>query len=147
MSSENNVIINDVEFFSDQRGEITHSNNSSLEKISRFYFIEHKSTEVVRAWQGHPVEKKMFVAVTGEFLLAWVKIDNFSNPSLNLQAEYIKLSPEKNKCVSIPAGYANGLKAIKKDSKILVFSEFLVNQSMEEKIRFPKHYWFNWGKY
>jgi dTDP-4-dehydrorhamnose 3,5-epimerase-like enzyme len=147
MSSENKVAINNVEIFTDERGEISYSNDSSLEKFSRFYIIQHKSTQVVRAWQGHPVESKMFVPIAGEFLLAWVKIDNFSTPSPNLKADHIKLSAENNKCVSLPSGYANGLKALRENSRILVFSEFLVNQSMEEKIRFPKNYWFDWDKY
>ena len=147
MNLENNVIINDVDVFSDHRGEILHSNNSSLEKFNRFYFIKHKSTRVIRAWQAHREEKKMFVSISGEFLLAWVKIDDFINPSLDLKAEYIKLSPKNNKCVVIPGGYANGLKAIKNNSKVLVFSEFSINKSIKEKIRFPKNYWFDWQKY
>ena len=147
MSSENKVVINDVEIFTDERGEIAFSNDSSLEKFSRFYFIKHKSTEVVRAWQGHPLERKMFVVVQGEFLLAWVKIDDFSNPSLDLPVDHITISSDNNKCVNLPPGYANGLKALQENSIVLVFSEFLVNESMEEKIRFPKNYWFNWQKY
>ena len=66
----------DVDIYSDERGDIAFSNDSSLEKFSRFYFIEHKCTEVVRAWQGHPLERKMFVPITGKFILAWVKIDD-----------------------------------------------------------------------
>ena len=89
----------------------------------------------------------MFVPISGKFLLAWVKIDNFSNPSKKLEANYIILSQENNKCVYLPAGYANGLKALDENSKLLVFSEFLVNKSVEEKVRYPKNYWFDWNKF
>jgi hypothetical protein len=39
------------------------------------YFIENISLNVIRAWQGHRIEKRWFIAVKGEFKIGVVKID------------------------------------------------------------------------
>lgn len=145
--NSNDVKVNEIEKYSDERGDIFFSNQTSLTNFSRFYFIKHKNTSIIRAWQGHKYESKIFIPIKGVFLLAWVKIDNFEFPSKELKAETIILSSKNYKSVYIPPGYANGLKALEKNSIIQVFSEFDNEKSVEEKIRFPKENWLNWNKY
>ena len=125
------------EIFRDDRGIIRHANDFKLPDICRFYSIEHKSTEIIRAWQGHQVETKYFVPLKGTFLVAWVKIDDFTNPSPNLKSEYKILSQNDPSVLHVPPGYANGLRALEVNSIIGVFSDMENEQSVKEKIRYP----------
>lgn len=74
--------------FTDKRGIIRYANEFTLTNIIRFYTIEHGDVNTVRAWQGHQFETKYFFPIKGKFIISWVKIDNFENPSDNLKAEY-----------------------------------------------------------
>jgi dTDP-4-dehydrorhamnose 3,5-epimerase len=130
--------------FADQRGIMRFVNDFRFNDVKRFYFIKHPDTEVVRAWQGHQFEKKYFYPISGSFIVAWVKIDDFINPSKDLIPEYHILSASTSEIISIPTGYANGLKALEPDSEILIFSDMNLEDSINEKIRFPAEWWMDW---
>lgn len=131
--------------FSDERGSMRFVNDFHLEDVRRFYFIKHTDTSIIRAWQGHQFEKKYFYPISGSFVVAWVKIDNFNKPSKNLISEYHILSAENSEIISIPKGYANGLKALEDNSEIMVFSDMDLEKSVNEKIRFPADWWLDWN--
>lgn len=133
--------------FADQRGIMRFVNDFSFNDIKRFYFIKHPDIEVVRAWQGHQFEKKYFYPISGSFIVAWVKIDDFNNPSRDLIPEYHILSTSASEIITVPVGYANGLKALEPDSEILIFSDMNLEDSLNEKIRFPAEWWMDWGKF
>jgi dTDP-4-dehydrorhamnose 3,5-epimerase-like enzyme len=132
--------------FSDERGVMRFVNDFRFEDVKRFYFIKHLDTSVVRAWQGHQFEKKYFYPISGSFAIAWVKIDDFENPSNDLIPEYHVLSANNSEILSIPKGYANGLKALEPNSELMIFSDMNLEQSVNEKIRYPADWWFNWCK-
>ena len=140
MSKEAKLIKGGI--FRDERGAIQFVNDFKFLDIKRFYITENVSTDEVRAWQGHKTEKKYFYAVTGEFLIGLVKIDNWENPSKDLKAESLILSERDSKILEIPAGYANGLRALKPNSKLLIFSD----KTMEEadKYMYDSALWMNW---
>ncbi len=131
-------------FFSDSRGLLRFVNDFHFEDVKRFYFIKHFETSIVRAWQGHQIEKKYFYPISGSFLVAWIKIDDFKNPSDDLIPEYHILSSAKSEIIAIPKGYANGLKALEANSEIMVLSDMELDDSIKEKIRYPSHWWLNW---
>lgn len=133
--------------FSDERGIIRFVNDFKFNGVKRFYLIKHTATEKVRAWQGHQFETKYFYPVSGSFIVAWVKIDDFENPSKNLIPENHILSAVTSEIISIPKGYANGLKALESNSEILVFSDMNLEESLEENIRFPSDWWMDWDKF
>jgi len=133
--------------FTDQRGIMRFVNDFRFNDIKRFYFIKHPDTEVVRAWQGHQFEKKYFYPISGSFIVAWVKIDDFNNPSRDLIPEYHILSASASEIVTVPVGYANGLKALEPDSEILIFSDMNLEDSLNEKIRFPADWWMDWSRF
>ncbi|MDX9883403.1 MAG: hypothetical protein RBS73_15180 [Prolixibacteraceae bacterium] len=133
--------------FADYRGSMRFVNDFRFENVKRFYFIKHPDTSVVRAWQGHQFEKKYFYPISGCFVVAWVKIDNFENPAMDLIPEYHILSAENSEIISIPKGYANGLKALEPNSEILVLSDMDLEESVNEKIRYPADWWLNWNKF
>jgi len=133
--------------FTDHRGSMRFVNDFRFGDVKRFYFIKHPDTTVVRAWQGHQFEKKYFYPIAGSFLVAWVKIDDFKNPSRDLLPEYHILSTENSEIISVPKGYANGLKALEPNSELLIFSDMDLEESVNEKIRFSADWWLDWNKF
>lgn len=132
--------------FSDERGSMRFVNDFRFDDVKRFYFIKHPDTSVVRAWQGHQFEKKYFYPISGSFVVAWVKIDDFENPSDDLLPEYHILSANNSEIFSVPNGYANGLKALEPNSELLIFSDMNLEESVNEKIRYPAERWLDWDE-
>lgn len=134
-------------FFSDERGQMRFVNDFRFGDVKRFYCIKHSNINTIRAWQGHRCEKKYFYPISGSFVLAWVKIDDFENPSDDLTPEYYVLSAKKSEIVSVPKGYANGLKALEPFSEIMVFSDTYLEDGANDNIRFPADKWLDWTKF
>lgn len=130
--------------FVDERGAMSFVNDFDLSAAKRFYTITHNSIETVRAWQGHEFEQKYFFPLQGRFLIAWVKIDNFSNPSEKLPVNYVILDATDTALLYIPDGFANGLKALTNEAQIGVFSDFNLEKSVMEKHRYDPQRWFDW---
>jgi len=108
--------------FTDYRGNLTHFNEFDFSGVSRYYIITHENTTVLRGWHGHRFEKKWFQCIRGEFVLSFVKPDNWENPSPDLQPETFRLKAEEPALLCLPEGYANCIRATKPDSILLVYS-------------------------
>jgi len=128
----------------DARGKLIFFNDFDMSRVRRFYMIEHPDTEIVRAWQGHQKEEKWFYVVDGSFKIVLVRPDNWENPSLELKTEPFVLESAEPKILHVPGGYANGFKALKQKSRIIVFSSFTVEESSKDNFRFHKEQWYNW---
>lgn len=135
------------ENFKDFRGCIASLNNFDFEGVERFYFIQNSSTEIIRAWHGHQYEKKWFYCVKGSFTLAFVKIDDWENPSKDLKPEIFHLSEKNSEIVCIPEGYANGIKANEEGSVLMVFSGKRYEEALSDSWRYDSSMWVDWSKY
>lgn len=144
MIEEPNLIKGDC--YSDERGILRFVNDFRFNDVRRFYFIKHPNISIIRAWQGHRFEKKYFYPISGSFAIAWVKIDDFENPSINLIPDYYILSANNSEIISIPKGYANGLKALEPQSEIMIFSDMNLEESIHENKRYPAEWWLDWNK-
>jgi dTDP-4-dehydrorhamnose 3,5-epimerase len=131
-------------FFEDNRGEMRFVNEFKFTDIVRFYFIKHIKTDIIRAWQGHRYEQKYFYPISGSFVIAWVKIDNFEKPSPDLIPDYHIVTSKKSELIYIPKGYANGIRALTPNSELMIFSDTEVEQSVKDKIRYNSSLWFDW---
>lgn len=141
------VVITNFKIHENHLGILGHINSLILSKYKRLYYLFHPKTTSVRAWQGHINEAKCFVPIKGSFLVCWVKIDDFKNPSKKLIADSTVLNSNDKKIIEIPKGYANGLKALEPNSELMVFSEFCLEDSLKDKVRFDHKLWFNWEDY
>ena len=130
--------------YSDERGVLRFANDFLMNVVVRFYIIKHLNTGFIRAWQAHKKEKKYFYVLRGRFVVAYLKLDNFDKPDLNKKPDYTILSDRESKVLSIPEGYANGLKALEPGSEIMVFSNLTVEESKKDDYRFPAEWWFDW---
>ena len=127
--------------FSDNRGTINFVNEFHFEGIKRFYTITHKDTSVVRAWQGHKTETKHFFVTKGKFLICWVEIDNWDSPGKDLKVNKEILSAENPQILIVPAGTANGFRAMEADSTLLIFSDLGLEASSKDLFRFEGNHW------
>lgn len=127
--------------FSDHRGIISYVNDFSFKDIERFYIISNSDDYPIRAWQGHKLDAKNFYCLNGSFKIHFVKIDNWENPSRDLTVETIFVSTLESKIVHIPAGYANAIESLEKDSKLISFSTLPLSNVREDDVRYDSNYW------
>lgn len=128
----------------DYRGQISHVNDLDMSEVERFYVIHQNDTSIIRAWHAHQHEKKWFYAIKGSFKMAFVKIDNWENPSPDLKPEIFHLSDKESKVLYIPEGYANGIKAEEPDSILMVFSNKILSEAVNDSWRYDSKMWMEW---
>lgn len=133
--------------FTDDRGRVCFVNDFDFSDVRRFYIIENSSTDIVRAWIGHKIENKYFFVATGKFLIGAVEIDDWEEPSKDLETHEHILTEKESKILKIPAGFANGVKALEPNSKLIVFSSLSLEEGKQDDYRFPAELWLNWKDY
>ncbi len=127
--------------FEDERGAVRFINDFDMTQVVRFYEIVPKDEKIIRAWQGHKVEKKWFYCLTGSFTINIVEVDDFLSPSDDLRPIRIDLSQEIPKILSVPGGFATGIKASSANSRLQIFSNFDLEESKNDDYRFPMQKW------
>lgn len=130
--------------YEDARGKLIFFNDFDMKDVRRFYVIEHPDTSIVRAWQGHKKEQKWFYVIKGSFKVVLVRPDNWENPSVELKPAEFILEAQANEVLYIPGNFANGIKALESESRIIVFSSFTVDESSKDNYRFEQNMWYNW---
>jgi dTDP-4-dehydrorhamnose 3,5-epimerase-like enzyme len=123
----------------DKRGVLKYNNNFDVTSVKRMYIIENIDTFLVRGWQGHKIEQRWFTAVTGEFKIALIKIDNWKNPSKALEKITFKISNTSADVLYIPQGYISSIQAITEASKLLVMADYRINE-IQDEYRFSSDY-------
>ncbi len=127
--------------FEDERGSISFVNDFKFDKINRFYIITNTEEKPVRAWQGHRLDEKNFYCIEGSFKVCFVKIDNWDSPSKDLKVEGIVLKSSQPRILCIPSGYANAIKSLEKNSKLISFSTLPLDQLKEDDVRYNINMW------
>lgn len=130
--------------FQDERGGLRFINDFLMDQVKRMYIIEHPSTVVIRAWQAHQKEQKWFFVLEGSFEIKIVQPDNWQVPNKNLPVQSFTMQASSNEVLHIPGGYANGLRALAENSKLLVFSDFDLIEAATDNFKFDKDYWDCW---
>ncbi|MEC8831076.1 MAG: sugar epimerase [Bacteroidota bacterium] len=136
----NNLLIKG-EVFEDERGTLRFVNAFNMEEVVRFYEIAPKNQEIIRAWQGHQFEKKWFYCLSGSFVINIVEINDFNNPSDGLIPIRMELDSSKAMILAVPNGFATGIKAASKNSRLQVFSNASLEESKDDDFRFPLGKW------
>lgn len=127
--------------FHDHRGELVHMNGFNLDGAHRYYIIKHDDTEVLRGWHGHRFEGKWFQCLRGSFRLAFVRPDDWENPSPDLIPEVFTLTAQRSELLCLPVGYANCIRALEPDSTLLVFSGKELPQALGDSWRWEPQMW------
>lgn len=133
----------------DDRGVLSYLNVAPLEKVKRLYAIENFSTDTVRAFHGHAIEEKQVLVVSGAAIVVVAKMSgDFTAPMTCDKLQALKLEDPKRFVFSrmvpqmllIPAGYANGFRALEPGTKIVFFSTTTIQEAATDDYRFPYDY-------
>ena len=124
----------------DTRGKITFVNEFDMSEVKRFYIIENANTDIKRGWRAHKIEQRWFSVSEGEYKVQLVRIDNWETPNKNLPFTEFLLSAKDIEVLHIPAGYASCLQATKRNSRIIVFADYLVDHAPKDNYLYPDDY-------
>jgi dTDP-4-dehydrorhamnose 3,5-epimerase-like enzyme len=114
--------------FVDERGIIRFNNEFDMTAVKRMYLIE-PTTNIIRAWQGHRIENKWFVVVSGRFEVKVVGMKNYSVKKSCILSDY------NDEVIKIEAGFYNGFRALEPQSKLMVYSDKSLNESLKDDYR------------
>ena len=128
-------------FFNDERGSVAFVNDFKFDEIKRFYIISNSMEHSIRAWQGHKLDEKNFYCVQGSFKIHYVKIDDWISPSKDLPIGSIVLKASESKILHIPAGYANAIQTLEKNSRLISFSTLSLDFVKDDDVRYDKLTW------
>lgn len=128
-------------FSVDDRGQVSFVNDFDFKGVKRSYLVENFSTETIRAFHGHKEEEKYAFIVSGSAVVAVVLMDDTRKPKRRNEVQKFILSARKPRILFIPAGYANGFRALEPGTKIIFFSTSTVAESIKDDYRFPADYW------
>jgi dTDP-4-dehydrorhamnose 3,5-epimerase len=129
----------------DDRGEVGFVNGFGFEGVRRFYTVSNHREGFVRAWHGHRHEEKYVFAASGTALVCCVEIDDWENPSPELEPWRFVLSGASPSVLRVPSGYVNGFMTLTPDAKLIFFSTSTLDESHGDDVRFPARYWDPWN--
>lgn len=130
--------------FSDQRGTLKFVNDFNMSVVKRMYVTTNKSVDIIRAWQGHKIEKRWFFCVSGSFKVKLIEIDDWENPSLDCDFFEFELTSQKPQILYIPNGYVNGFKALEENSQLMIMSDYALNEIENDAVRFEYNKRVKW---
>ena len=123
--------------FIDNRGLLLFNNNFDLISIRRSYIIENLHLKIRRGWKGHLVEKRWFLCTKGSITIFVAKIDDLnSGISRNLS---FKLDDSEMSILYVPEGNATLIKQELDQSRIMVFSDYILGESNDEDLRWENN--------
>lgn len=124
----------------DHRGQIRFVNDFDMSLVKRFYIIKNSDTELIRGWRAHRMEQRWFYVLSGSFELSLVRIDDWENPSKNLDIEKRILKTENQQVVHVPVGYGTAFKALEEGSELLVFADYGIENAKNDDYTWPIGY-------
>lgn len=116
----------------DDRGVLQFNNDFNALGVKRIYTIENRDTAFVRGWQGHKIEQRWFSAVQGSFKIQLIAIDDWVNPSEDLEQFYFVIDAQSMDILHVPQGYVSSIQALEESSKLLLMSDYLLGEISDE---------------
>ena len=95
----------------DSRGTINFNNSFNAVEIKRMYIIQNISTDFLRGWQGHKIEKRWFTVIQGSFNIFLIAVDNWDLPNRNLKSIKYSLDSDCMSVLYVPSGYISCIKS------------------------------------
>lgn len=114
--------------FKDDRGSLKYNNDFDLSAAKRTYIIQNATVEFERGWQGHKIEQRWFSAVEGAFKIKVLKLSDWETPSTESEIEEFLIQSETLDILYVPDGYITKIKSEISGAKLLVFSDYHLNE-------------------
>jgi hypothetical protein len=124
--------------YKDNRGLLRYNNSFDASIVKRIYVIEN-NLNFIRGWQGHKIEQRWFSAIKGQFMVQLIKIDNWIEPVKELKKITFNLSENTLDVLHIPAGYITSIKSKEEGAKLLVMSDYMLNE-ISDNYKYPLTY-------
>ncbi|TRZ45012.1 WxcM-like domain-containing protein [Robertkochia solimangrovi] len=124
----------------DDRGTLRFFNDFPLDHIVRMYEIEPANTEDFRGWQGHLKEQKWMYCTSGKFTIKVVGITGNDLKDYTIP-ETFELQATTPVVLHIPGGNATAIRAESPGSRLLIFSDFSLEESKEDDYRYDINNW------
>lgn len=128
----------------DDRGEVSFVNDFDFVGVKRFYAVANHRAGFVRAWHGHQKEAKYVTMARGAMLVCSVAVDDWRNPSRDLEIQRFVLSESAPAVLYIPPGHAHGTMSLTERAKAIFFSTATLQESQQDDFRFPARTWDPW---
>ena len=146
MGNTNEPFIYEIGEAVDHRGSLEYYNDLTISNYKRFYIVKNPTRGTVRAWHGHKKEAKLVKVLKGEIALYLIKVENWDNPSKDIEPYLYKLN-ENSGIVYVPPGFANGAINLVNNTNIMYFSSSTLEESKNDDFRFDPKYWNVWKQY
>lgn len=127
----------------DERGSLHFNNDVLISQVKRFYQIIPESKEIIRAWQGHKVEQKWFYAPKGKFEISTVKVHSFEQADHKAPVVKYTIDSNRTDVLIVPGGYATGIRSLKDNAILTVFSNKTLEDSKKDDYRWDQNYFIN----
>ncbi len=127
----------------DDRGALSFVNDFDFKGVKRSYMVENFSLDTVRAFHGHKKEAKYVYVVSGSAIVAAVEMDDTEKPNKANKVYRFVLSARAPQILFIPEGYANGMRSLEENTRIMFYSTSSLEESKGDDYRFPHDYWGN----
>ena len=125
----------------DDRGVLSYLNTAPFSKVKRMYMVENFNVNTIRAFHGHLFEEKIALVIAGAAIVNVSQMRIVSGNIVGLdQPTRFVLADHNPQLLRIPAGYANGWKALLPNTKILFFSSTTMEEAKHDDYRWPWHY-------
>jgi dTDP-4-dehydrorhamnose 3,5-epimerase-like enzyme len=131
----------------DDRGEVGFVNDFDFAAagVRRCYTVANHRQGFVRAWHAHRHEAKYVMATSGASLVGAVRIDDWTNPSRELEVARFVLAAATPAVLYIPAGFANGFMSLSADARLVFFSTRTLAESQGDDVRYDARRWDIWN--
>lgn len=123
----------------DSRGSLLYNNDFDTSAIKRMFVIENHSTDFVRAWQGHKIEKRWYSAIKGSFKIQLIAVDNWESPTKNLERGSFIINAAQLDVLHIPQGYVSSIQSLEQGSRLLVMSDYFLAE-IQDDFRYDMDY-------
>jgi hypothetical protein len=123
----------------DNRGSVIYNNYFDFSICKRCYIIENSTENSTRAWQGHKVEQRWFIAIVGILKITLIKIDNWDFPTKSLSKLEFLLNSDTMNILHVPSGFISSIESLETGSKLFVMSDYGFKE-IEDDYRFPFDY-------
>jgi dTDP-4-dehydrorhamnose 3,5-epimerase-like enzyme len=127
----------------DARGQIRFVNDFDMSLVKRFYIIKNSDTDLIRGWRAHRIEQRWFYVLSGSFSIDIVEVNNWESTSVDLPVRREILRTEEHTVLHLSSGYATAFLALEADSELLVFSDYSIENAVNDDYTYPLEYFVN----
>jgi hypothetical protein len=125
--------------YTDARGLLMYNNDFDTSLVKRIYTIENFSNQYIRGWQGHKIEQRWLTVIKGSFKIQTIKIENWDCPDIHAKKCSFIINDTQMDVLNIPKGYVSAIQSLALGSKLLVMSDYRINE-VNDEYRFSLDY-------